>query len=131
MDRYSDQLYELKFPKDFAQKQRDRMAQYRKENFKNIIRKTPFVEFYAMSPWSSEELETIGIQWFSGINSPSRWTGYPNQAYWQTHSLVFMFRNKRWRLTVRGKKMPYKNYGEYLFWHKQRRKIQNNNVIDE
>lgn len=80
MDRYSDQLYELKFPKDFAQKQRDRMAQYRKENFKNIIRKTPFVEFYAMSPWSSEELETIGIQWFSGINFPFKMDWLPEPS---------------------------------------------------
>lgn len=122
MDTYPVRLYRLKLPKDFAQRQSQRMAQNRKENFKNVILKTPLMEFSSTLPWCNDEPETLGIQWFSGIRSPSRSTGYPDQANWQTHSLVFMFRNKRWCLTVRGKKMPYKNYDEYLVWNKERRK---------
>lgn len=96
-------------------------AQQRQKNFRDVILKTKLVEFVWMHPWSDEEPSSLGIQWFSGIQSPSRLVGYPDQHYWKTHSLVFMFGNKRCTFTIRGRKMPYVNFETYLEWRKIRK----------
>lgn len=122
MNQNSDQPCKPKLPKkDAGKRLRERWAQQRRENFRNIIRRQPLIEFYRTTPLSSDELETIGIQWCTGIGRPSWLHGYPDQFYWQTFSLIFMFRDTRWFLTVRGKKMPYRNYEQYAEWIKDSR----------
>lgn len=119
MTQKTDQFYEPKLPNANAGKNlRDSWVRRREANFRNFIRKQPLVEFYQMAPWNEDEPESIGIQWYSGCGKPSWLYGYPDQAYWKTYSLILMFRNKRWCVTIRGNKMPYRNYDRYAEWMK-------------
>ncbi len=96
-------------------------TKHRQKNFRNIILRTKLIEFYQMSPWSDDEPNSIGIQWFSGIQTPSALFSYPDQVYWKTHSLILMFGSKRFCLTIRGGKMPFTNFDSYFQWQKRRR----------
>lgn len=100
-------------------------AQQRQKNFRDIIFETKLIEFYQMSPWCNDEPNSFGIQWFSGIQTPSALFSYPEQAYWQTHSLILMFGSKRFGVTIRGIKMPFKNFDSYIQWRKRRRNSDN------
>ncbi len=96
-------------------------AQQRQKNFRDIVFDTKLIEFYQMSPWCNDELNSFGIQWFSGIQTPSALFSYPDQTYWQTHSLILMIGRKRFGITIRGRKMPFKNFDSYILWRKRRR----------
>ncbi len=109
------------FPQKRAiQRIRELQAQRRKNNFVNIILKQLLIEFYRTLSSSDDKRDSLGVQWFVGVAGPSILCEYPDQDYWETHSIIFMFINLRWCLTVRGKKMPYRNYDQYLIWNQQR-----------
>lgn len=76
-----------------------------------------------MSPWSDDEPNSFGVQWFSGVQAPSMLFGYPDQPYWKTHSLILMFGSKRFGVTVRGRKMPFVNFDSYIKWRKRKNLI--------
>lgn len=99
----------------------DFYVETRKENFKNIIHKTPLLD---LSTYTEEkEHPTIGIQCHGGIQSPSWLFGYPDQTYWSMFYFIFMFGRKRFVIDIRLKKMPYKNYDEFRIWQRERRKM--------
>jgi hypothetical protein len=91
-------------------------AELRKQNFRNIIVNTPLIEFHTTQPFNDNEPDALGIQWWSGINTPPTLSSRPDQDYWKTHQITFMLGRKRWAIVIRGKKMPYRNCDEWLNW---------------
>jgi hypothetical protein len=98
-------------------------AEQRQKNFKQFVFKRKFIEFIMIHPWNDNVPSSIGIQWFSGIQTPSILFGYPDQSYWETHSV--MFGKKRCGLIIRGKKMPFVNYETYVKWKRERQSAKN------
>lgn len=113
----SDNQRKIKLPKKDAMPEISNWsARQRQKNFRDVIIKTKLIEFIRISPWSDEEPSALGIQWFSGMQTPSRLFGYPDQPYWTARSLIFMFGNKRCGFTIRSKRLPYVNFETYLEW---------------
>lgn len=95
-------------------------AEMRKKNFKNIIHKTPLLDFFKYT--EDKEHPTIGVQWHGGADDPSRLFGCPDQTYWSAFFIILMFARKRLVIQIRCRKMPYKNYDEFIIWYKARQK---------
>jgi hypothetical protein len=71
----------------------DFYAETRKQNFRNIIHKTPLLDFSKYT--EKDEHPTVGIQWHGGIGGPSWLFGYPDQTYWSSFYFILMLGRKR------------------------------------
>jgi len=98
----------------------DFYAEIRKENFKNIVHKTPFLDFSKCT--EKDEHPTIGIQCQGRIQSPSWPFGYPDQTYWSMFYFIILFGRKKFIIDIRQKKMPYRNFSEFIIWYKAKQK---------
>ena len=92
----------------------------RKRDFRNIIVHVPLIQVYQTQPFTEEEPNSFGVQWWSGIDRPPSLHTRPDQNYWKTNHIIFMLGRKRWALVFRGKSMPYRNFDEWLSWRRKR-----------
>ena len=78
------------------------------------------IDFWKSEKYSEYELNSIGVQWFSGWESPAVLNPIKEmRVYWRFCNVVFAFWKKQWTLEVRLQKMPFRNKEEYLKWRKE------------